>query len=134
MWLFTIYGFFSTSKYGDVLNVRARDRGHLEALKKRFPQLTGEVITLPQRDYLFRIEVPQAVWVDVVAELAKEQTWSNFKGAAQDFNGAGDYVNALHDVWEVMYNLQTTVSEKNPPNDRSGHFTWFPGDLTPGRG
>jgi hypothetical protein len=51
--------------------------------------------------------------VKVVAELAKEQQWSNFKNEPARFQGAagGDYVHALHRVWDVMYGLQASERE-----------------------
>jgi len=50
--------------------------------------------------------------VAVMSEMADEQTWSNFKNEAARFQGnAGrDYVQALHDVWDVMRNLQEAAA------------------------
>jgi len=71
MWIFTKQGFFSAvcarkgnGKHGqpvdpDRIMVRARVRGHLEALMKRFPDLLGEseIQEFVGTDYAFRVFV-----------------------------------------------------------------------------
>src|SRR5262245_27052969 len=108
MWLFTVYGMFSVStearstisKYGEYAVVRARNRAHLVNLQRRFPHLKPFTIQVTTwRDYRYRIFVPKATWVDVIALLAQEQTWDNFKEAAARFPGSdSEYIAALHDV------------------------------------
>ena len=117
MWLFTRYGFYSIAcalKQDGTLDpdqvmVRARVMNHLKNLQKRFPQLKGvDILTLPRRDYLYRLLVPKQVWSMIIAELAEEQNWSNFKTEAARYQGvAGSaYIHALHAVWNTMYELQ----------------------------
>ena len=117
MWLFTRYGFYSiacASKPDGSLDtqtvmIRARMQEHLRNLQQRFPSLASlEILELPDRDYRYRLIAPKAVWTDIVSELAKEQTWSNFKNEVALFQRGADpsYVDALHDVWEVMYRVQ----------------------------
>lgn len=111
MWLFSRYGFFSAvaepRETGRVM-VRARSKGHLVALKKRFPVLGPlRIYTTPQRDYKYRLLVCRAIWSDIVAAVALEVTYSNFKDEARrtrSFDSA--YIEALHDVWTVMYRSQ----------------------------
>lgn len=122
MWIFTRYGFFSAvcarsgdGGYGqpvdpDRIMVRARMREHLEALSRRFPELLGgrEILGTGGTDYAFRLFVAKAVWAQVLAVLAEETDYDNFKsavGRTQGPEGAA-YQNALHEVWEVMYRLQ----------------------------
>lgn len=117
MWLFTRYGFYSiacarspdgTLDPGTVM-VRARRVAHLKNLQKRFPTLASEeIVTLAHRDYRYRVIAAKEVWVAVVAELAQEQEWSNFKSEAARFQGGAEsaYVHALHEVWGIMYRLQ----------------------------
>ena len=52
--------------------------------------------------------VPKQVWVPILAELAEEQDWSNFKNEVAAYQGksGASYSRALHDVWEIMYRLQ----------------------------
>jgi hypothetical protein len=68
MWLFTRYGFYSIacarqangSVDPDALMIRARVAAHLRDLQRRFPALAGkEIVTLPDRDYRFRLIVPK---------------------------------------------------------------------------
>jgi len=117
MWLFTRYGFFSsacaqTAAFTPDPNsivVRARRKEHLENLKKRFPALESATIQeTPKRDYRYRLTVAKAIWVDVVAGLASEQTWSYFEDevAANLKTEEPEYVHALHDVGAVVKRLQ----------------------------
>jgi hypothetical protein len=87
--------------------IRARRAAHLSNLQKRFPALaSGEVLTLPNRDYRYRLIVPKEVWAGTLAELGREQDWANFKSEVARFNGHDDYEHALHEIWSVMYGLQ----------------------------
>ena len=117
MWIFTRYGFFSVasaskpdgSRDRETVMVRARRKDHLESLRDRFPALADKkILTMPNADYRYRIIVPKQAWVSVVAELAEEQDWSNFKNEVSSHQGKSGaaYVRALHDVWEIMNGLQ----------------------------
>lgn len=122
MWVFTKYGFFSAvcARKGngqyeqpvdpDRIMVRARLHSHLDALLKRFPErLDGIGIqTFPGTDYAFRIFVAKPAWSDVLAALAAETDYDNFKASVALHQGKDGkaYEKSLHDVWEVMYGLQ----------------------------
>ncbi len=121
MWIFSRYGFFSavSARQGDGAHgqpvdperimVRARVRGHLEALIEGFPQLVGSAIkTFPATDYAYRIFVSKSVWSQVLAALGGDIDYDNFKSEVARFQGRGGgaYERALHDVWSVMYALQ----------------------------
>lgn len=122
MWLFTRHGFFSAvcARQGsggheqpvdpDRIMVRARIRGHLEALKKQFPQQLGAcpIQETASTDYQYRLFVGKAEWTQVLAGLADETDYDNFKSAVAHHQGpAGhDYESALHKVWDVMHRLQ----------------------------
>ena len=118
MWLFTPYGFYSVvcgsgmsggawQLAPDLLMIRGRSRGHLEALQKRFPELqAGDVMETPDTDYRYRLLVAKDVWADVVRQLAAEIDYGNFKSRAAIQSGDPRYVDALHEVWEVMERLQ----------------------------
>jgi hypothetical protein len=127
MWVFTKYGFYSIACANDsdgnldvnTVMVRARDDQHLRNLQERFPDTeigTAEIIALPSRDYGFRIIVPKSAWVQALSQLATEQTWSNFKNEVGTYsrikNLSRDYVDALHDIWGVMYRIQTRLKRK----------------------
>ena len=122
MWVFTTYGFFSAvcarkgnGKYGqpvdpDRIMIRARLRSHLDALLKRFPELLGgiEIQTFTGTDYAFRIFVAKPAWAAVLAALAEETDYDNFKAEVALHQGKDGkaYEKSLHDVWDVMYGLQ----------------------------
>src|SRR5262245_1671017 len=121
MWVFTKHGFFSavcarqgSGKHGQPVDpnrimVRSRVRAHLEALKKRFPELLGqsEIQENAGTDYAFRIFVAKAVWAQVLSGLVEETDYNNFKSEVARHQGmAGDaYERSLHAVWSVMRNL-----------------------------
>lgn len=117
MWIFTRYGFFSVacasksdgSLDPDTLMVRPRRRDHLANLRKRFSTIRhAQIVTLPNRDYRYRLLVPKATWISIVSEAAAEQTWSNFKNETARFQGrtGAEYIHALHSVWSIMNDLQ----------------------------
>jgi len=123
MWVFTKHGFFSavcakqgSGKHSDPIDpdrimIRARVRPHLEALKRRFPDLLGlcDIQEFAGTDYAFRIFVDKAAWSQVLSGLAEETDYDNFKSEVarhQGYAGA-TYERLLHKVWEVMYRLQT---------------------------
>ena len=122
MWLFTKYGFFSAvcARRGggghdqpvdpDRVMVRARVRGHLDALKDGFPDLLGgcEIHESPDADYAFRLFVAKPAWAQALAGLADELDYDNFKGEVGRHQGAAgaDYTHALMSVWSTMNRLQ----------------------------
>ncbi len=123
MWIFTRYGFFSIACARqtdrtldpDKVMVRARRKQHLQSLQSRFSAIAASaIVTLPDRDYRYRIIVPKKDWSAIMTALAEEQTWSNFKNETARFQGAGgsDYVNALHHVWDVMYGFQRSERQR----------------------
>lgn len=122
MWVFTKHGFFSAvcagqgiGKQGqpvdpDRIMVRARVRSHLDALKKRFPDMLGEceIQRSDKTDYAFRIFVAKTVWAQVLVGLAEETDYGNFKSEVASHQGKAGaaYERSLHHVWSVMYELQ----------------------------
>ncbi len=122
MWIFTKHGFFSAvcARQGDGgrgqpvdvdrVMVRARVQGHLEALKARFPEELGpcEVLATANADYSHRLFVSKAAWCRVLAGLAEETDYDNFKSKVARHQGKAGaaYERALHDVWSVMHRLQ----------------------------
>ena len=122
MWIFTKHGFFSAvcARKGDGkhsqpvdpdrIMVRVRLRSHLVALKERFGDLLGacEIQEFAGTDYAFRLFVPKSVWIQVLAALAEETDYDNFKSKVADHQGltGAAYEHSLHQVWSVMYRLQ----------------------------
>ena len=120
MWLMTTIGMFSAVcprteegrgsqvETGKIM-VRARVRGHIEALQERFGTLgDAELIETPHADYRFRIIVDKTAWTEAVGQMITEQDYTNFKNAADSLQGRRGtaYIHALHRVWDVMYELQ----------------------------
>jgi hypothetical protein len=122
MWIFTKHGFFSAvcarkgnGKYDQPLDpdrimVRARVRGHLEALKRRFAKLLSKcgIKEFAGSDYAYRLFVPKAAWKQVVAGLAEETDYDNFKSEVARYQGkdGSAYEASLHEVWSIMNRLQ----------------------------
>ena len=96
--------------------VRARVRKHLINLKSRFSSLAdAKILVLPGRDYGFRLIMPKAVWVEVLKEMAEEQTWSNFKNeaAVRSTDTGIAYIDKLHAVWWQMLQLQESQTRRD---------------------
>lgn len=128
MWIFTKYGFFSAvsgkqedgSIMPDLMVVRARERVHLERLVKRFC-LDAVITTTPNRDYACRIVISKSDWILVMARLAGEIEYDNFKTAVKNYQGPTHYEQVLHHVWDTVGSLQP-----------GGPYGW--GNLKPGAG
>ena len=117
MWIFTRYGFYSLASANkpdgsldkETVMVRGRSKAHLQNLRDRFPVIAeAEIVTMAERDYRYRLVIPKREWVPILAEMAEEQEWSNFKDEAAAHLGkeGNSYTRALHDIWKIMYRLQ----------------------------
>jgi hypothetical protein len=122
MWIFTTYRFFSAvcarigdGKHGQPVDtgrimVRGLMRSHLEALKERFPDLLNqcEILEFAGTDYAYRLFVDKPVWSQVLAGLAEETDYDNFKSEVVRHQGSAGaaYEHSLHEVWSVMNRLQ----------------------------
>ena len=85
-------------------------RGHLEALKKQFPDLLGqcEIRESAGTDYVYRLFVQKSAWAHVLAGLAEDTDYYNFKADVARHQGrhGAAYKRSLHEVWGVMRRLQ----------------------------
>jgi hypothetical protein len=117
MWIFTRFGYFSIASAQkedgsldpNTVMVRARQKAHLHNLQKRFPEIAAtEIRVTPKNDYRYRLILPKAQWAHMLAEMAMEHEWSNFKDEAARYQGRDgiDYIDALHQVWAIMIKLQ----------------------------
>ena len=98
MWLFTKHGFFSAvcarqgnGKHGQPVDpsrimVRARVRGHLEALQSRFPDQLGgsEILDSGGTDYAYRAKVPREQVAKAIHDQIMGITYDNFKNSIKD--------------------------------------------------
>lgn len=114
MWLFAPFGFFSiVQAHGSpgVLQVRARRKEHLEALRSRY-QFKAPIRETKDTDYQFRVLLNLATVIRLVTEVTKDITYVNFKEEATKVavkagQGAGArYVHALHDIWDIAAAIQ----------------------------
>jgi hypothetical protein len=106
MWLFIKDAFVSIVEANgepDMVLVRARCKKHLETF---LPAHKKAITDDQDRDYRFRVKAPKAVVAERISKYVLEElTYGNFKGA-QDYKDR-DWTRALHDVWGVMYGLQS---------------------------
>lgn len=114
MWLFTKHGFYSVVRARkapgaiklskDTLMIRARRKGHLKALRRRFNALKrAKIHKDTHTDYRYRIFVAQGVWTKIATKLAAEIDYGNFKDTLKD---SPRYAMAASQVWHVMFDLQ----------------------------
>jgi hypothetical protein len=105
MWLFTPEGFYSavlSDTDNDKLKVRARDRSHLEALVQHLPEGDRpEILSIPNRDYAYRVIIPKATWAYLVCKFAANIDYSNFKDECKKQGQPKTWLSALADVWRA---------------------------------
>lgn len=115
MWLFTVHGFYSITRSAvdpTKLQIRSRTRAHLENLKLLFDThdgmpLLGQILHTPAADYAYRIIADPGTVQVVLARLCDELDYRNFKAAAHSsLPKDRNYHQALHRVWDVMYDMQ----------------------------
>ena len=113
MWIFTRYGFYSVacasatdgSLDKETVMVRGRRKDHLQNLRGRFSVISdAKIITTADNDYRYRLILSKRTWVTILAEMADEQDWSNFKNEAAAYQGKSGaaYLTALHEVWATI--------------------------------
>lgn len=119
MWIFTEWGFFSvtqTPDNKDLIQIRARARGHLQNLKKAFPILErSKIVVTPDADYRFRVVCRRWRWEKLATDMATKITYSNFKGRVQAAGWAKDMLGLLHDVWHLCHRFQEKLHPKVKP-------------------
>lgn len=112
MWIMTTDGFYSAvQKTGEsTLTIRARNREDLELLRAKFdlPDITDNQGT----DYPYRIPgVTHEEWATILARLALEIDYSNFKNAVTIRRGK-----LHHDVymriWTALLSLEDAAARR----------------------
>ena len=90
MWIFCKHGYFSAVAHNakpDTILLRARFKGDLERLRDRFPDFVGSetaVKATPDADYAYRMELPKSAWAEIVAAVANDIDYPNFKSRVHD--------------------------------------------------
>ena len=116
MWLFCKSGFFSAVRHqtrADVIHVRARFKGDLERLLTDYAERVAglpkpsAVAHTPRADYAYRCDVPAAAWTNLVAAVAADIDYTNFKYAAHDGTARDD---AYFEVWNAMKTAQVNCA------------------------
>lgn len=114
MWVFTEDGCFYSAvvdKAGDKKNdfvVRTRDKRSAEMLAEF---VSGEVVEWAGTDYAFRVYVSREDWADFMSEKVSRIRATNFKSEVSRAVGyRNTFMDALHDVWQVMWDYQGRVS------------------------
>ena len=130
MWLFTKTGFYSiVEKPEDAprLTIRARDRGDLVRLKKRYLPEMSKIVELEVSDYQFRAFAPRQAVARAMSRIASEINYSNFKDEVLREQGASRAA-LYHRVWAVLFELQpvarrvlTSVADWAYENARKGN-------------
>ena len=122
MWLITPVGFFSivqkpSDVAADTLTVRARVQGDLEALRKQFLPGLGPIQESKVNDYRFRAVAPRAEIAAAMASLVNQLNYQNFKNQVAKVQGSAR-AHLYHDVWDVLYRLQSQPQKYHPPAKR----------------
>ena len=118
MWIMTPYGFFSvvcahatgpTASYGEahpeLMMIRSRNRNHLVALKSRFSGLP-DIDEKSGTDYPCRITAPRADVLRVMASMAEDVDYTNFKNEAHKVSpNDKPFHTFLMSIWRRGLNL-----------------------------
>lgn len=115
MWLHSKIGFFSAVAHyyrPGYLVVRARFEQDIRALCGVVAEIEGTApkpMLTPGRDYRYRISIGNVTWGRVLARLAEEITYHNFKGAVH-----GDPIRdrAYGRCWTAMRDAQREAAER----------------------
>ena len=105
MWIMTNKGFVSIVKdrrIKDNLMVRARHKGHIEALFDGY--ITAYT---PDADYAYRASIPKSVVAAVMVDLPDTVDYDNFKNSVSD----KPLHDAYMDVWRAMYRYQASYNQ-----------------------
>jgi hypothetical protein len=106
MWLMTNFGFFSiVQKPGDeLLTVRARVKGELEALKTRYLPEMGEIAETLKSDYQCRGRVTKEAFGAALQKIALDIDYTNFKNSVSKTQGY-KRSRLYGEVWQTLGTL-----------------------------
>jgi len=108
MWIITPFGFFSIvqkKKADEFLTIRARARGDLVALKKKYLPAMSEIIEGGGTDYQFRARAGHEEVGDALAKIAKDINYANFKNTVHDRQGK-QRADTYSKVWSVLWGIK----------------------------
>jgi hypothetical protein len=108
MWFFTTTGFYSAVqdfKDNDKLWIRARIRKDLEILICKYSLTGAAIVEKAVSDYPCRISLNRAAFVDLMAKIARDISYNNFKDEVAVTCGE-ERAHVYFDVWHRMYKMQ----------------------------
>jgi hypothetical protein len=107
MWFVTNFGFFSVvqKKGDDILTVRARARGDLEALKERYVSKLGHILKGEGTDYQYRARVSREDLAKAMGKIIMDIDYSNFKDSVAEKQGH-KRARIYGEVWGTLLGLQ----------------------------
>ena len=116
MWLMTQQGFYSiVERKPAEFHIRSRERQDLQNLIERVPLQGLEVIETPEADYAARIVTDRETISRVMAFLAADLDYANFKGRID--TTPDQKHKPYHEVWDVM---AEALGAYGRPGSRSG--------------
>lgn len=113
MWLLTPRGFYSAvvkpwDREDGMITVRSRVKADLENLPEvpDYPPVTPESIATDElADYRYRVRIPRQQWMQMVAAMAGEIDYPDFKNEVQRRQGRERH-DAYLSVWSALLRLQ----------------------------
>lgn len=129
MWIMTPYGFFSVVCAHDRdpetpgpdynrMVIRARNRDHLESLKKTMSMRLPRINCNEGTDYPFRITMDRDLALAVITQMAGDVDYTNFKDEAKRVSPLDKPFHAfLMEIWKIGHSM----SPKNVRGALSRH-------------
>jgi len=107
MWAFTEFGFFSAVQHRDrpeTVLVRGRFKEDIGTLAKMARDASGDksirLRSTPEADYPYRVIMPKDLWARLLAAMAQEIDYDNFKNHV---HGEPDRDRALMAIWAALF-------------------------------
>jgi hypothetical protein len=124
MWIACTDGFFSTVidklEPGRML-IRARCEKDIKNLHRRYstkcPSMRNPTSD-ETRDYRYRLSISKRDWVKLVAELASNVDYPNFKTAVHDRPDQENKSQPYLEIWSIMHAVQVDEERDNRKSKR----------------
>lgn len=115
MWVFfengTFYSAVADKKDKNVTWVRTRDLRSAEIFSEWLPG--SEVLEWKGTDYAYRVKSHGDDWEQYTSYMIQTAKATNFKNEVGANVGHGKWMHALHDVWQVMFELQHDLKRES---------------------
>lgn len=138
IWIFTKFGFFSVTEVRDysseskspyfkvpplpvqppgTLQVRARIRGDLDELRRRYMPTLSETFEIAGRDYPYRAFATKEAVASAMYYAAMDIDYGNFKNEVMAEQGLPREM-LYADVWQVMFQAERKLKDKEAQHRR----------------